>query len=164
MRSLLAIAIAAALLASACGDSNPAVEFPRYLGEPNGDDAAMIGELVIENNCLYVRTEAGELVLTAFPSDFAEWDGERQVLSLSGKDVPLGEVFVFGGSGMDMSRASNARWSTPPHEGCAEGQSYIWLSQEDAVPISERPDWFRPGKSNPDIPFLFPPTPAIANP
>jgi hypothetical protein len=124
----------------------------------------MIGRLVMANDCLFVQLGTGEHVLTAFPAEFTEWDGQLQILTLSGDEIPLGEVFVFGGSGMDTNRANAVTWAAPPDEACLKGQRYIWLSQQDAIPISERPDWFRPGGSSQNTPPLFPPTPTIANP
>lgn len=138
------LVVGAGVLEVACGESQGQVEVPRYAGEPNGDDAAMVGALVVVNNCLFVRLDTGEDVLTAFPSAFTRWDNKGQVLTLSGREIPLGEPFVFGGSGHPLANLSDVRWSTPSNQACAGDSPYIWMAGETAAPLSEHPQ-FRSG-------------------
>ena len=45
----------------------PAVNVPMYRGEPNGDDAAVMGTLVQEHDCLLLQADGGEIMQVAFP-------------------------------------------------------------------------------------------------
>jgi hypothetical protein len=156
MRTLASLLVLA-LLAAACGPSDAQVEVPRYLGEPNGDDAAMVGMLVIESDCLYVRSESSETVLMAFPSSVTKWDNGQQVLSLSGEDIPIGQVFLFGGSAMDVNRVGDLRWTTPPQQACSAGHQHIWLSGESARPIEAVPNLHTPTPRDASLPPLATP-------
>lgn len=80
-----------------------------HAGEEGVGDAAMlVGTLMLEDGCLYVREEAPTLeprrVLPVFPRT-VRWDEARQVVILGKHEVPIGAGVTLGGG--ELHPASN---------------------------------------------------------
>ena len=126
---MLVLAALCGFAFTACGGSAPDVVVPMYRGEPNGDDAALVGMLVVEEPCLLVEVGGGEPLLIGFPADFAKWDDENRELTLSGETFSVGERMQFGGSARPTNQAT-ADWATKPSSDCDAG--WIWMSHATA--------------------------------
>ncbi len=113
-----------------CGESE--VPFPTYKGEPNADDAALQGELLIEHGrCLYVLTSGGTRFLVALPAVATAWRSAKATLKLSGVELLPGQVTVFGGSEL-VRPVDSVDWDTPPRREC--DVSHVWMAGDAAHP------------------------------
>jgi len=137
LRVGFAISLLVVSLAACRTDDDPSVVVPMYRGEPNGDDAALIGTLVVDEPCLLVELDAGERLLIAFPAVAAEWDdGDRQ-LTLGGHTFKPGDRVFFGGSGAVGDVEERFDWSVRPSPECEA--PLMWISQATARLASEVP-------------------------
>ena len=132
----MAALLAMALLSSCNGAARPDVVVPMYRGEPNGDDAALVGAIVVEGPCLLVDAGDGSPLLIAFPASAARWDDAARELTLGGETYAVGDRVQFGGSA-HPARQVAADWETRPSADCDAG--WIWFSQAEARLVSSPP-------------------------
>jgi hypothetical protein len=143
MRDALAVGLGALVfgaLLSGCDDgprgdpAPPAVNVPMYRGEPNGDDAAVVGTLVEQDGCLLLEADGGETMQVAFPASWAGWDDTAGELTLGGETFRAGDRVQFGGSAHPLNRLTAVEWETAPADRCEK--PLAWLSQEDGRLLS----------------------------
>lgn len=125
-RLCLSLVLGVALVA--CNSSE--APFATYKGEPNADDAAIQGQLLIEHGrCLYVVTSDGRRHFVALPAVATTWDADTATLQLSGVALTSGDTTVFGGSGL-AHPLSSLKWKTPPPDDC--DTSNVWVAGDSA--------------------------------
>lgn len=91
-----------------------------------GDAAALEGELVVEDDCLWIETGTGERVLPLWPSDVRLGMVESRPAIL-GPDLEVlletGSRSSLGGSETDLERARELTGPIP--EECASGSFWV---------------------------------------
>jgi hypothetical protein len=124
----LAIAVGVAACGSGEGPAGGTDLLPRYRGEPNGDTALLVGELIAEGDCLYLvapgRAVRQERFLPAFPLGSASWNASTQTLVYGTKSYRPGDIVRLGGSG--PGPGVQVEWEQAPAASC--DLSHIWLA------------------------------------
>ena len=91
-----------------------------------GMAAALSGRLVLDGGCLYVAAEelGGRWLLT-FPYPGTDWDGTA--IRYDEEELPVGELFVFGGGEVDLTEANadGFDWVKPPDPACLIGKAWF---------------------------------------
>ena len=125
---LFLIALIGAL--AGCSDDRTGVVVPMYRGQPNGDAAALAGELVVDGGCLYVDSGT-ERMQIAFPASAARWDEDEHTIVLSGGTAKVGQRVLFGGSSRPLTGQPAPDWETEPLRGCAG--DWIWFAGDSVI-------------------------------
>jgi hypothetical protein len=148
----------AALGAASCAGSQEQVSVARYSGEPNGDDAALIGQLAVDtNNCLVLEHRDGSATLLAVASAVSHWDDEARTLTVSGTRFGIGDEIVLGGSGRSLGRGTALRWSISPKSECTADREWIWFAGDGGSFLKDVPGLWTPTPLPPGAPTPTPP-------
>ncbi|WP_152192826.1 hypothetical protein [Georgenia satyanarayanai] len=126
----LALAVAAIGL-TACASSttppeadtdSPAASYVRTSDWGEGDAALLEGTVTLENSCLTVVDDAGQIIVPVFPTDFA-WDADAGEITGFGHTFSVGEPASMGG-GYHDAPPSSAEYIP---SGCEGGAQYFMV-------------------------------------
>src|SRR5690625_1521793 len=84
---------------------SPAASYVRTSDWGEGDAALLEGTVALENGCLTVVDDAGQIIVPVFPTDFA-WDADSGELSGFGHTFSVGESVSMGGGYHDAPPSS----------------------------------------------------------
>ena len=73
------------------------------------------GTLRLQDNCLVVASESGELMQPIFPADRANWNGSQ--LSFDGRTYNIGDAITLGGGALPPAFDVPQSWSVPACKG-----------------------------------------------
>lgn len=128
-------------------DSNNENKFP-YIGRYTpynqefitGEKPVVEGKLFIENNCLYIRFNNGDVVLPVFDTQRTYWQDNKNALKASGKNWQLGETYFFGAyPNSIVYNAIPHDFIVPPHPSCNTKQVRSIYSIHEPAEFKQKP-------------------------
>jgi len=115
------------LLVAACGEREQRVFVPRYLGEPNGDGAALIGALIVDpRNCLVVRQKDGTDTLIAVAATSSEWDDAGRAPTVGGSGWSPATTSCSAAAAIPLGRCTSAGRRLPMRVAPRAATRYGW--------------------------------------
>jgi hypothetical protein len=107
------------------------------------------GKLFIENDCLYIRFNNGDVVLPVFNTQRTYWQDNKNALKASGKNWQLGETYFFGAySNSVVYNLIPHGFISPPHPSCNTKQVRSIYSIYEPAEFNQKPAAYSERKSS----------------